>query len=514
MIRPALFSLLTLCTFLACAGELPAPAQYTTHCAQCHGENRLGGIGPALLPQNLSRLRKKEALEVIANGRPATQMEGFGKALSDAEIGALADFIYSEPAFVPPWGMDEIRASHVQSIDDRILPNRPRYRADLQNLFLVVELGDHHITLLDGDKFEPIHRFPTRFALHGGPKYSPDGRFVYLASRDGWISKYDLYNLRLVSEVRAGINSRNLAVSADGRYVMVANYLPHSLVLLDAQNLQPIRLWETTGRDGVSSRVSAVYTAPPRNSFIAGLKDSPEVWEINYSDHPPPGFGAMVHDYRKGQTDALPRAFPLRRIPTEGFLDDFFFDQEYEHLIAASRDGGGQVIDLYIGRKIAGLDLPGMPHLGSGITFSYQGREVLATPDLKEGRIAVIDMNSWETIKNIDTLGPGFFMRSHDNTPYAWVDVFFGPNKDAMHVIDKRTLEIAKTVRPAPGKTSAHVEFTNDGRYALVSIWEMDGALIVYDARTLEEVKRLPMKKPSGKYNVYNKTTYGRGTSH
>jgi len=47
-------------------------------------------------------------------------------------------------------------------------------------------------------------RFASRFALHGGPKFSPDGRYVYFASRDGWISKYDLWNLRLVAEVRAG----------------------------------------------------------------------------------------------------------------------------------------------------------------------------------------------------------------------------------------------------------------------------------------------------------------------
>ena len=31
----------------------------------------------------------------------------------------------------------------------------------------------------------------------------------------------------------------------------------------------------------------------------------------------------------------------------------------------------------------------------------------------------------------------------------------------------------------------------------------MDGALIVYDASTLTEIKRLPMSKPVGKYNVY-----------
>ncbi|MFA5627244.1 MAG: cytochrome D1 domain-containing protein [Thiohalomonadaceae bacterium] len=489
-------------------------ALYSKHCVQCHGDERLGGIGPALLPQNLSRLRKAEAMDVIAHGRPATQMEGFGKVLAEQDINALAEFIYTEPESEPRWGIDEITSSQLQHNNANDLPNTPVYKAGMQNLFLVVELGDHHITLLDGDNFEPVHRFPTRYALHGGPKYSPDGRFVYLCSRDGWVSKYDLYNLKLISEVRAGINARNLAVSADGRYVMVANYLPHSLVLLDADSLQPIRLWETVGKDGTSSRVSAVYTAPPRQSFIASLKDTPEVWEINYADQPPPGFGAMVHDFHKEQSDEQVQQFPLRRLATEGYLDDFFFDHEYEHLIAASRDGGGQVIDLYIGRKIANLELPGMPHLGSGITFKYKDTEVLATPNLKENAVSFIDTKTWQTIKRVDTLGPGFFMRSHEGSPYAWVDVFFGPNKDVMHVIDKSTLEIVQNLRPEPGKTSAHVEFTNDGRYALVSIWDMDGALVIYDANTLKEIKRLPMKKPSGKYNVYNKTTYGRGTSH
>ena len=68
--------------------------------------------------------------------------------------------------------------------------------------------------------------------------------------------------------------------------------------------------------------------------------------------------------------------------------------------------------------------------------------------------------------------------------------------------------------RPEPGKTAAHVEFTRDGRYALVSIWDMDGAIVVYDAVTLEEVKRVPLRKPSGEYNVRNKIRLSAGTSH
>ena len=111
------------------------------------------------------------------------------------------------------------------------------------------------------------------------------------------------------------------------------------------------------------------------------------------------------------------------------------------------------------------------------------------------------------------------FMRSHENSPYAWVDVFFGPNKEAVHIIDKRILEIVKTLKPSPGKpssgkTAAHVEYDKEAKNALLSIWNMDGELIVYDVKSLKEIKCLPMKKTSGKYNVYNKITRSEGTSH
>ncbi len=493
----------------------PARQLFQQHCATCHNPDRLGAMGPALLPENLKRLRKDKARQVIANGRVATQMPAFGDKLSKAQIAQLADYIYTPLDRVPVWGLAEINRSHVIHFDIRRLPDRPRFDADPQNLFVVVELGDHHATILDGDRLVPLHRFKTRFALHGGPKYSPDGRFVYFASRDGWISKFDMYNFKTVAEIRAGINTRNLAVSSDGRYVLVGNYLPHSLVLLDARDLKPIKYFDVTGKNGRSSRVSAVYNAPPRNSFIVALKDVTEVWEISYLDNPEPVYNGYVHDYRYDEAIADRGPFPVRRIVLDDYLDDFFFDQSYEHLIGAARNGkNGQVINLIVGRKIAEIELKGLPHLGSGISWIYKGIPVFATPNLKTGMVSVIDMKNWKVIKQIKTLGPGFFMRSHDNTDYAWVDVFFGPDRDAVHVIDKKTLEIVKTLRPVPGKTAAHVEFDRYGKYALLSIWDMDGALIIYDAKTLKEVKRLPMKKPSGKYNVYNKTHYLSGTSH
>ena len=478
---------------------------YLKHCAACHGAERLGGTGPALLPQNLKRLRSSAAQEVIAQGRVLTQMPAFGAQLNDKQIAGLTDYIYQPPAQVPDWTMADIRASQIIHHEPGSLGDKPIFDADMQNLFIVVELGDHHATVLDGDTFEAIYRFKTRFSLHGGPKYTSDGRYVFFASRDGWISKFDLYNLKIVAEVRAGINTRNAAVSFNNKYVAVGNYLPHNLVIFSAEDLTPIASIAMEDEQGKSSRVSAVYTAPPRNSFIVALKDIPEIREIPY-DHIEAG-----------------KPVAMRKLVMTDYLDDFFFNQQYSVVLGASRPAGSGesaegisavVIDLDSGRKLADLAIPGMPHLGSGISWQYQGKPVMATPNLNSGAVSIIDMENWQVIKTLETEGPGFFMRSHANSPYAWVDVFFGPNKDKVHVFDKNTLELVKTLTPAPGKTAAHVEFTRDGKYALLSIWDKDGAVIVYDANTLEEVKRLPMSKPSGKYNVYNKTHYEAGTSH
>jgi len=491
------------------APALASPADlYETHCASCHGAARLGAMGPALLPESLGRLNKAEAARVIRDSRPGVQMPAFSKTLSEAEIAQLVELIYRPVVPAPRWGEAEIRASRVVHHAPGTLPAKPQFDADPLNLFVVVEAGDHHVTILDGDRLEPLARFASRFALHGGPKFSPDGRYVFFASRDGWITKYDLWNLKTVAEVRAGLNTRNAAVSADGKYVMAANFLPHSLVVLDAE----LELVKVLGTD---SRVSAVYDAAPRRSFVAALKDVPELWEISYDPKAEPIAGGLVHDYRFKEGAFAPGFLNARRTRLDQVLDDFFFTPDFRQVVGASRAGKrGQVVHLDVRRAIAEVDLPGLPHLASGITWERRGRRVMATPNLREAVVSVIDVESWKTVAEIPTLGPGYFLRSHEATPYAWVDSMIGPQgRDTLQVIDKDTLEVVARLTPAPGKTLAHVEFDRHGRYALASLWEAEGALIVFDARTLAEVKRIPMRKPVGKYNVHNKITRSEGTS-
>jgi cytochrome c553/WD40 repeat protein len=492
----------------AALAQAPADQIYQQNCAGCHGAQRLGGMGPALLPESLARLRKPEAAKVIRDSRPGVQMPAFRQQLRDEEITQLVELIYTPLDPAAAWSEADIRASRVVQHAPGTLPARPQFDADPLNLFVVVEAGDHHVTILDGDRLEPIHRFASRYALHGGPKFTPDGRYVFFASRDGWISKFDLWNLKTVAEVRAGINTRNAAVSADGRYVMVANYLPHSLVLLDAE-LELVKVL------AAPSRVSAVYDAAPRKSFIAALKDVPELWEISYDPRAEPIATGMVHDYRMQEGSFVPGFLHPRRTLLADVLDDFFFTPDYRQLMGTARDGKrGQVVHLDVRRAVATVDLPGMPHLGSGISWERRGRRVMATPNLREGVVSVIDVGSWKTVQQVRTLGAGFFLRSHENTRYVWVDSMLGPQgRDTLQVIDKDTLDVVARLTPEPGKTLAHVEFDRYGRYALASLWEEDGAIIVFDARTLREVKRIPMRKPVGKYNVHNKITRSEGTS-
>lgn len=493
---------------LAClttVGLLAGPAMvradpaktYTQNCADCHGMDRLGGDGPALIPETLKRMRGPKVANVIMNGRISTQMPAFGETLDAGAVEELAAWLKTPLDFVPTWDSTQIAESLTMNPDYSPVDS-PAWTADPMNITLAVETGDHHVSVLDGDTFDVLDRFETPFAVHGGPKFTPDGRYVFIMSRDGWVQKYDIWALREVGRVRAGLNSRNIAISHDGNWLAVANYLPMTLTVLSSDDLSVAEVIPVVSKNKSASRVSAVYQAPQRKSFILALKDAPEIWEV--------------------ATDAqntAGRLFARRRIEVAEPIDDFFFDDDYRNLIGAARDGvRGIVVNLSAGREIAELPLDGLPHLGSGISWNRNGRRVMATPHLKEGKLSIIDTETWERIVTIKTEGPGFFLRSHENTPYFWSDVFFGPNKDLMHVIDKQSFEIVKTLRPVPGATVAHVEFTRDGKHALVSVWEDDGAVIVYNAETLEEVRRLPMRKPSGKYNVWNKITFSEGTSH
>ena len=168
-------------------------------------------------------------------------MPGFGGLLDEEQIDDLAALVFEPLAEMPTLDIAAMEAT--RSVTEKQLVDAPTHSGDLMNLFVVVESGDHHVTILDGDRFEPITRFPSRYALHGGPKFSPDGRFVHFASRDGWVSPATISGGWTVARsARRHQHAQHREFSADGEVLAVANYLPHNLVLLDAATLAPLKV--------------------------------------------------------------------------------------------------------------------------------------------------------------------------------------------------------------------------------------------------------------------------------
>ena len=335
VVRPSALLLAILALVSAIGGRARADADgaalYGRHCAACHGADRLGGTGPALIPEALVRLKLEAAKNVIAQGRPATQMPGFAATLA-------APMMRWQPTSRARWRRCRAGArlrSRRAAPRIRAGPpvERPVFKADPLNLFVVVETGDHHVTILDGDKFEAIHRFATRYALHGGPKFTADGRFVFFASRDGWITKFDLWGLKVVAGARGAQYAQHRAVQrrrARGRGQLPAEHARHSLRARSPRrkNLRGGR----QGRQAVArerrlpgARAQLVHRRSEGRRRDLGDRHRPERAAGLHRARPQPRAG------HGGGAARLLGPFRVQRIAVEEPLDDFFFDQAYRH---------------------------------------------------------------------------------------------------------------------------------------------------------------------------------------
>ena len=128
------------------------------------------------------------------------------------------------------------------------------------------------------------HRFPAAYALHGGPPRRRALCVFLPRATAGSLARP--VAPAVVAEVRAGLNMRNVAVSGDGRWIMAANYLPHSLALFDADlNLGNLRRGDSL--DGKAARACPRCTTPRRGTALSWRLIFPRS-EISYDPEDPP----------------------------------------------------------------------------------------------------------------------------------------------------------------------------------------------------------------------------------
>ena len=353
-------------------------------------------------------------------------------------------------------------------------------------LMVVVEKDAEKLLFVNGKTHTEIGRIhDIGFQPHTSV-FSSEKKYMYIISRDGWLSKIDITTLDPVISIRVGENSRGTALTDDDRFLAVGNYEPHNLVIVDTGIMRIIETIETSGEvnnELIESRVGVVVESG--QDFIIALKDANSVWVIEQNADKK---WVVKNKYSNiGNNKA-----PLH----DGFLtpNGKFF------IVAAQGANSVWVLNTETWKVVGEVPTGKLPHTGPGATWG----NTTYIPALEEGLITAIDMNTWKPIASIKTGGPGLFVRSYSKNPeypYIWADTAFGDHRDEIYVIDARVNKIVKTLYPVKGENSWHPEFTYDGKFVYV-VSQEGGEVVVYDAYTFEVVKRIKSDTPSAVSNV------------
>lgn len=397
--------------------------------------------------------------------------------------------------------------SHIGSIDDGVVamfsgnpvekieqlePYTELYVAagswDNHELLAVVEKDAEKLLFIDGKTHTEIGRIhDIGFQPHTSV-YSPDAKYMYIIARDGWLTKIDLDTLQPIISVNVGESSRGTALTDNGKYLAIGNYIPGNIVILDAESMKILKTIPTTGEINgkeIESRVGAMIE--DGDHIIAALKDLNSVWIIDTSK---PDFPIIAKHWNIGDNQTP--------------LHDAFLSSDGKYYVVASMGSHTVwVMDTETWEPVAEVPTGETPHTGPGATW---GNKVYI-PALGEGLITAIDMTTWKPVASIKTAGPGLFIRAFNEDPeypYVWAETAFGEFHDEIYVIDARTDEIVKTIHPVPGESSWHPEFTNDGKFVYI-VSQTANEVEVYDAWTFELVKRFEANTPSAVSNIGNR---------
>ena len=500
-----------------------AKTMYFQRCAGCHGVLRKGATGKNLEPKNTLK-KGTERLEKIITFGTEGGMNNFDDIFSKEEINLLARYVQQTPPVPPEMPLALMKERLVTHVKPEDYPAKPMHDRNWQNFFLVIERDVGKIAIVDGDKKDIVAHIDTGYAVHvlktvehhKGMHVENAGRFWYVMGRDGMMTKIDLWQTpdkMKVANVQVAYDARDVAVSGDGKYVIGGGYWPPHFVILDAKTMTPIKVVSTRGVnvDGEfvnESRVAAVYDTPLAPTWLVAAKELGQMWQVDYSD-----------------LDNL----QITQINSAKYLHDGFFDPTGRYFqIAANASNKMVVIDSVTRKLEAMIDVDKKPHPGPGANWvDPKCGPVGGTTHLGVGKVTVWGNdpkghpdNAWKICYEVETDGPGVFLRTHPKSDYVWADQTKHPDPEvqqSVQVIDKKTRKIVKTIRltETEGYAAVHIEFNKDGSEVWVSVWNRkdskkpNGEIIIFDAKTLKEKGRVKgLYAPTGKFNVYNRVNH------
>lgn len=476
----------------------------SSECGGCHNPKRTGATGPNITMKRLREgnpkakdrfkypIDEETIFYTVKNGRPGTVMPAWGadtnpigKALTDAQMKAIAHYLYNNPA--PKrfeWSLAQMKKS-LTVLTKKLGPVKVKNTDELN---LVTEREAFDVAVINSKTLKVIARLPSGARAHGYT-FSNDGNYAYNLGRDGWLYKYNLHTLQAERKIRLGLDARGIAISDDDKYVLTGMYIPTQAVIVDAHTLKPLKIFDThhvKNPDGkyVDSRICSVNDVSPKKVgpyFLMALKEGGQVWRINYA--------------KKG--------FPVTKVANVGqILHDGFLREDNKVFFLASQSSNWMAaIDVAKMKVLAKMKTGKKPHPGEGAVWTSGGHEYAATTHIGEGKIAVWDTHTFKIVGDIPTDAPGLFSRTADNMKYVWSDSVFPPKPNEMTVFEKAPpFKVVKRIMD--GTQTLHAEPDATGKYVFVSDWK-EGVVRVYDDASLKLVKTIKgFKTPTGIFCV------------
>ena len=485
---------------------------FFNRCAGCHGTTRKGATGPNITDEGLKKKGYTEevAASFIANGTGGG-MPSFKDDFSAEDIALLGKFLLQPPPVPPEMSLSEIKESWKLTVPVKDRPTKPMHNRNWKNYFGVVLRDAGKVAILDGDTKEVVNIVNTGFAVHI-LRSSASGRYFYSIGRDGKATMIDLWMDKpgVVAEVKTCQEARSIdstkAHGFEDKLAVIGCYWPPHLAIIDGQTLEPIKLVSTRSYAYDSNeyvneaRVAAIISAHKKPEWIVNVKEAGYIWTIDYSDI---------------------KSLNIRMTETERYLHDGGWDATHRYVqMAANMRNKMVIVDSETGKQIAQVETGQKPHPGRGANWTDpEFGPVTATPHLGEATIAAWGSDpkghaksAWKVVRKFETLGGGsLFVKTHPKGKHLWVDHTLNPDDKI-----KRSICAYETAEPKHKPTCwqvadhgrvTHFEFNEAGNEVWVAVWDQVGELVIYDDKTLKEIKRIKadwLRTPTGHFNVTN----------
>jgi nitrite reductase (NO-forming)/hydroxylamine reductase len=449
--------------------------KFEKECQGCHGPIHQGGVGSDLRPKVLKKKSREFLAEVIMNGRKNTAMPAWKESFNKDDAAGMIDWLMDWKNTVElTLDLGEVKKTWAKLADIDALAKKYPVAADgklgyegavknVKDITFATERDASLVDFIDGTNGKVLSRHKAGFAVHVTVTNKRIPRYAYSISRSGRLTMFDLNapGQPAVASVQVGEDSRGLAVSPDGKYVIAGNYNPGGAVLCDALTLEPLKVYPTssvinTKGDIEPSRVAFIADTPYAPYFIFALKDAGHVYVVDYSK---PNFPIVADIANVG------------KVLHDAFENEGKDMGRFVYVASQGSDLMG-VIDLKTLKLAAKVYTgPGSkPHPGQGSSwYNKEYGQVNATNSINVGNVVIWDQN-FEVVANVPTAGGGLFVGTSENTPYIWSDCVLGgeANYNKMYLINKQTLKTDRIIEV--GKKEGHLIDAHTGK--ILQTWD------------------------------------------